>query len=382
MARLFYVGIIGLILFEILKVYFIMPMPGSQEMNSIDIAYFLFKWRWVFRCAFIILILLGAFSSWQAKRWQTIALLAIALVVAWAFNFKMVADKMFYQPSSLIMANISENEMPTNRLVIGIEINGISRAYPIQLIAYHHQVLDTIVDQPIMVTYCSVCRTGRVFEPSVDNAPESFRLVGMDHFNAMFEDTRTKSWWRQVSGEAIAGPLKGARLPELFSEQMTLKQWIELHPETLIMQPDPTFMEEYQSLEDYDFGVGRGKLTRTDTLSWMEKSWVVGVVDEDESYVIDWNDLKESGIINFQIADKSAFVALASDDMSFFAYENPISSNFTIDNDTLRSDGLRYDLLGVPVDGDQEPLKRINAYQEFWHSWQSFHPSSKKISQN
>jgi hypothetical protein len=24
-----------------------MPMPGSQEMNSIDVAYFLNKWRWV-----------------------------------------------------------------------------------------------------------------------------------------------------------------------------------------------------------------------------------------------------------------------------------------------------------------------------------------------
>ena len=41
MKKLFYIGLIGLGLFEILKVYFIMPMPGSQQMESIDIAYFL-----------------------------------------------------------------------------------------------------------------------------------------------------------------------------------------------------------------------------------------------------------------------------------------------------------------------------------------------------
>jgi hypothetical protein len=40
----------------------------------------------------------------------------------------------------------------------------------------------------------------------------------MDHFNAMFEDSQTKSWWRQVNGEAIAGPLKGKTLPEIPSQ--------------------------------------------------------------------------------------------------------------------------------------------------------------------
>ena len=42
-----------------------------------------------------------------------------------------------------------------------------------------------------MVTYCTVCRTGRVFSPIVEGQPETFRLVGMDHFNAMFEDEGT-----------------------------------------------------------------------------------------------------------------------------------------------------------------------------------------------
>jgi hypothetical protein len=65
-----------------------------------------------------------------------------------------------------------------------------------------------------MITYCTVCRTGRVFEPVVNGKFEKFRLVGMDHFNAMFEDVTTKSWWRQVTGEAITGKLKGQQLPK------------------------------------------------------------------------------------------------------------------------------------------------------------------------
>ena len=36
---LFYLGLVGLALFELAKVYFIMPMPGSQRIKSLDAAY-------------------------------------------------------------------------------------------------------------------------------------------------------------------------------------------------------------------------------------------------------------------------------------------------------------------------------------------------------
>ena len=51
---LFYISIIGLILFEILKVYFIMPFPGSQNINSIEVAFFLHSYRLYFRLLFVI----------------------------------------------------------------------------------------------------------------------------------------------------------------------------------------------------------------------------------------------------------------------------------------------------------------------------------------
>ena len=49
MKWLFYLGIFLLILFEAANVYFIMPMPGSQQMDSLPLAYFLFSWRWTFQ---------------------------------------------------------------------------------------------------------------------------------------------------------------------------------------------------------------------------------------------------------------------------------------------------------------------------------------------
>ncbi|WP_197062581.1 hypothetical protein [Muricauda sp. MAR_2010_75] len=75
MKKWFYIGAIGMILFEVLNVYFIMPMPGSQEMESIDLAYFLHTWRWAFRVGFVLLMIIGAYHAYSSRRWLMLTLL-------------------------------------------------------------------------------------------------------------------------------------------------------------------------------------------------------------------------------------------------------------------------------------------------------------------
>ena len=68
MKKLFYFGILGFILFEIANVYFIMPMPGSQKMNSIDLAYFLYQWKWLFRIVFGLMIITGLKAVFKSDK--------------------------------------------------------------------------------------------------------------------------------------------------------------------------------------------------------------------------------------------------------------------------------------------------------------------------
>ncbi|MDF7818400.1 DUF3179 domain-containing (seleno)protein [Runella sp. MFBS21] len=385
MRVIFYIGIIGLVLFEIANVYFIMPMPGSQRINSIDIAYFLHTWRWAFRAIFGIMILAGALSLFQTKsskiaKWIAGSVVVGALVLAYVANFVMAADSMFYQPSTLILKNAAENKVDPKRLVIGVEINGQARAYPIQYIGYHHQVRDTLGGKPIIVTYCTVCRTGRVFEPIVNGKVEQFRLVGMDHFNAMFEDNTTGSWWRQANGEAIAGKLKGQTLPELDVVQVALAQWFTYHPRSLVMQPDTKFQEKYDSMSTYESGKKKSALTRRDTASWKEKSWIVGIEVSSGTKAYDWNDLQQAKVINDMIGYLPITLILASDKQSFVALRRATpGQKLVLQNDTLiDGGGIKYSLLGESLQPMHPDLLRVNAYQEYWHSWRTFHPDTQQ----
>ena len=383
------IGLILLFAMEIGKVYFIMPFPGSQRADTIKLAYFIDKNIWWMRLVGITLILVPAIGIFKTGRtWGKVVLGVVLILYAGIFylvNFKFLADKIFYQPKNKVLASLDANNVSMGNLVVGVEFNGEAKAYPIEIIGYHHQVRDTVGGVPVMVTYCTVCRTGRVFSPEVNGTTEQFRLVGMDHFNAMFEDSKTKSWWQQETGEAIAGPLRGTWLKELPSQQMRLSAWVRKYPNTKVLQPDTLFKKAYASLEGYDNGTIEGDLERRDSASWKFKSWVVGVPVNSTARAYDWNDLLKYKVINDSISSSSYVVLVEPDSVSFHVWDAKVGGNrlnFKWDEatQTLKDSntGSSWNFDGQAISGPlkDSTLTPVKAYQEFWHSWKHFHPET------
>lgn len=379
MKYLFYIGLVALAVFEICKVYFIMPMPGSQEIDTLDLAYFLHVHRWSLRAIFIMMTIVGAFSALQTKRkWAPAVSVVLVLIVVYMFNFRMLAEKMFSEPEQLLFGGRLDRVMEDSAVVIAVEHGGIAKAYPVRYLSYHHQVRDTLSSMEIMVTYCNVCRTGRVFDPIVNGESQKFRLVGMDHFNAMFEDERSGSWWRQATGEAVAGAMKGTTLAELESTQMTAGKFFALHPFGRVMLGDRASSHKYDSLGKFEKGRSKSNLTRTDSLSWRNKSWVVGIQIEGSAKAYDWNDLKKARIIHDVVGKTPVLLVLSDDSQSFAAFQRAADQHFTMANDTIKTGESLYDLKGTSLTAGT-PLTKVSAYQEFWHSWKTFHPNTSRF---
>lgn len=373
MKFLFYSGILLLAAFEILKVYFIMPFPGSQQADTIDVAYFLHSNRWYLGILFGLMILGGIADAFSVRRkWIPGAIVVLAAYIVYYFNMEMMADRIFLEPATLTFEGRGSNVLGDSTVVLAVEHEGEAKAYPLRYIVYHHQVRDTVGGKPVMVTYCSVCRTGRVFEPLVNGKPEIFRLVGMDHFNAMFEDATTKSWWRQVNGKAVAGPLLGESLPEVPSLQLTAGMFFNMYPFGKVMQADQASTDYYDSLARFERGKSRNALTGTDTLSWKDKSWVVGVEVGRSARAYDWNQLKSERVIHDNVAGVPLVLAISADDQSFSVLRrNSDDDTYIVRNDSLIGSSARYDFSGRGANGR---LERVQAYQEFWHSWKTFRP--------
>ena len=388
---LFVIGCLLLFATEILRVYFIMPFPGSQQHDTVGLAWWIDHYRLALRFLGLILIAAPLARFWRNGKIFGKIMLSILILfygtIFYFFNYRFEADKMFYQPSTVKFADSAGNKIAANKLVIGVVVNNEAKAYPIQLIGYHHQVRDTFGSTPVMITYCTVCRTGRVFSPFVGGRPEKFRLVGMDHFNAMFEDASTGSWWQQATGAAIAGPLKAEQLAELPSAQLTLAGWLKMHPDSKILQPDTIYKKRYNDLADYDDGKIKGGLEHRDSLSWKPKSWVVGVRSGTYAKAYDWNELVSRSLIQDTVGTTPVLVFVGDDSATYHVWNRQVAGQ-TLSFDKVAGQqlladntGSQWDLSGRCISGKlkDEQLQPVQAYQEFWHSWSHFHPATTRF---
>ncbi|HET9826343.1 MAG TPA: DUF3179 domain-containing (seleno)protein [Chitinophagaceae bacterium] len=382
--------ILFLFVAEVSRIYLVMPFPGSQLNETIDIAYWLDRhivWIRILVLLFVAVAFARIFK--KGKTWEKVSLLLTLLAYFPLFiflNFRVAADQKFHQPTTKSFIPASEST-DKSKLVIGVVINGEAKAYPIQLIGYHHQVVDTIGNEPVIITYCTVCRTGRVYSSRVNGREEVFRLVGMDHFNAVFEDQTTKSWWQQASGRAIAGPLKGSVLKEIPSSQLPIESWIREYPNSVVMEPDSLYEERYFGLEDYDKGTMQSSLVKRDYRSWQPKSWIVGVRSGFFSMAYDWNELVKRRVIQDTLEDVPILVTMETDTTSFHVYDRRVNGSVFKFNicmvDNLLTDqntGSVWNMDGRCIDGrlKGQQLKSVQAYNEFWHAWERFEPNTKQ----
>lgn len=393
-------ALLVLVAAEALRLYWILPFPGSQGGDTLPFAYALHRSRWPLR---LVAGAVAAAAGWRVSRsggWlaRLTGLVGVALyaVVAWQANGPMSAEGMFLQPVELRFDSAEATRLAPGALVLGVALPEPSgtvraRAYPIRFLGYHHQIRDQLAGAPVMVTYCTVCRSGRVFSPLVDGEVESFRLVGMDRWNALFEDSQTGSWWRQATGEAVAGPLAGRRLAEIPSRQMTWAAWRQLHPESDAMAPDPRFAERYARMEGFEEGTNRSRLTGRDPESWREKSWVVGVLAEPEgsaARAFDWNELVRERALVDRMGELPMVLLLGGDGATFRAYDARLDGGersvalapLAGDPERFRdpATGTVWSLDGRALSGPDagRALAPLPAYQEFWHSWRSFRPQT------
>ena len=132
--------------------------------------------------------------------------------------------------------------------VIGLEIGGDARAYPLRVLTWHEIVNDTVGDVPVIVTYCPLCNAAIVFERTVAGEATEFGTTGkLRHSDMVMYDRATESWWQQFTGEAIAGERLGTTLPLVASRLESWAQFKARHPQGRVLVPNDPNMRAYGS---------------------------------------------------------------------------------------------------------------------------------------
>ena len=152
-----------------------------------------------------------------------------------------------------INANMYGKYLVSSDRVIGVEINGEARAYPLLVMNCHEIVNDTLGGRPIAVTYNPLCDSIVVFQREVSGEILTFGVSGLLYNSnlIMFDrrpDAQGESLWSQLLGRAFAGPAAeaGRELALLPAAVIRWADWLALHPQTTVLALDPKMFKRYQ----------------------------------------------------------------------------------------------------------------------------------------
>jgi hypothetical protein len=148
------------------------------------------------------------------------------------------------KPSFVALARATD--LAATEPVIGLEVGGDARAYPLRILIWHEIVNDVVGGKPVAVTYCPLCNSAVVFERSVGQRTLDFGTTGkLRNSDLVMYDRQTESWWQQFTGEAIVGEMLGQELRLVPARLEAFGEFRQRHPDGRVLVPNNPGMRDY-----------------------------------------------------------------------------------------------------------------------------------------
>lgn len=227
----------------------------------------------------------------------------------------------------------------------------------------------------------------------MDGLKLTFHLAGINNQNFLMRDEETGSYWQQISGLAIAGPLKGRQLPFVASEELTFGLWRAEHPAGTVLRDNDKYKSGYASL-DWDV-----KMQKAPTvLSYNEaglkpRDLMLGVQAFGASRAFPFERVIREKLVQDHVGTEPVMLVVGPDGESVRAFRQRIpgvngvpefyrtveekppgkldaAAPLLMDDAT----GSRWNFQGCAVEGRTKGacLERIEVIKDYWFDWRHY----------
>ncbi|MCH8025441.1 MAG: DUF3179 domain-containing protein [Chloroflexi bacterium] len=291
-----------------------------------------------------------------------------------------------------VSAAEAAGEMVDGEFIIGVDIDGDERAYPINVLSRHEIVNDTVGGRPLVITYCPLCFTGIVYDRRVagvdgnDSVVLEFGVSGKLVMNDLvMYDRQSNSLWQQILGEGIDGRYKGTRLTPVAATQTTWAQWRDAHPATLVLDKRGGYgSDSYASYyRSGDSGV-LGSFGSNDALP--AKAFVLGLVLDDEPKAYPFVELFSQTIVNDRLGGRDLLIVYDDRSGTATAFDRRVSgrpltfelvalTSGDIELRDLETGSVWAGLSGTATSGPLAgaELEQLPSFYAFWFAWSDFY---------
>jgi hypothetical protein len=224
----------------------------------------------------------------------------------------------------------------------------------------------------------------------VDGRVLHFHLAGINNQNFIMRDEETGSWWQQVSGKAIHGPLKGHQLRSVFHDEVSFDIWKREQPQGRVLKPDEKIAAANQyEPADWEGRVGRMRVVEgTDVDQRLApRTLVMGITIDGQSVAYPLSALQKQSPIIDMVGPVPIVVVLGEDHRSVRAFERTVDGRRLeffqntwnelfqlIDAETGTTWNFEGKAISGPLTGRQ--LKKVFVLEDYWFDWRLYHPDT------
>jgi hypothetical protein len=225
-----------------------------------------------------------------------------------------------------------------------------------------------------------------VWQSVVNGRKLTFHLAGINNQNFIMSDDETGTWWQQISGKAIQGPLKGQQLVNVAMDEVSFAVWKKENPNGRVLRPDGN--AAHAESADWEQQVGRMRVTTSAVLdSRLEpRTLVVGAVVGEQAKAYPFDAIEKQSPILDILGDKNIVLFLADDGESVRGFDREVDgrmleffvrpgSRKIVDAET----GSTWDFSGRSVSGELagKQLAKIWTIKDYWFDWKTYHADTQ-----
>lgn len=281
-----------------------------------------------------------------------------------------------------------EAGLDDNEPVVGITIDGESRAYSVYLLNHHEIVNDRIGDTAFVVAWCPLANLAVVYNREIDDKEYTFGVSGklLKNTLVMF-DYETESLWSIVYGEAIDGELTGGKLNTIpWCQKVPWGAWKKLHQDTLVLSYHGSRTIGYDVYGDYHKNQETGIFPAGNIDARLGiKANVIGIEVNDKHKAYPFYLFSKTAIITDEFDGMNLLVYRNNDTGIIKVYDRQVGGaviNFEENrNDTTDSvTNTTWDLengIGIKGSMKDKTLHPVTFLAVYWFVWADYYPDAE-----
>lgn len=202
------------------------------------------------------------------------------------------------------------------------------------------------------------------------------------------KDEETGSWWQQVTGEAILGPLKGKQLKPVFMDELTFATWKREEPQGRVLAPDAKLAANGKyAPADWEEKMLRVPVaTQLNEHTLERRELVAGVTINRATKAYPLAALQKQNPITDTVGNTPIIIVLDEDGKSVRVFDRRVDGQerefFMKPNSSplrlVDDKGAEWDFSGAPLAGSPttKPLAKIPVLKDYWFDWKTYNRDS------